>query len=190
VENKMNAISRAMALEGVKCLLRHIGEDSDREGLQDTPLRVVKAYEEMLCGYQQSPTELLSRVFTTSNDEMIVVKDIPFNSLCEHHLMPFWGTASIGYLPAGGRIVGLSKLPRLVKCFALRLQIQENFTEQIAVAINDALHPLGVGVVVKATHACMQFRGIHSKGEMVTSKLIGAIKTEASARSEFLALTR
>jgi GTP cyclohydrolase I len=170
-------------------LLQHIGEDPNRDGLIDTPKRVVKSLSELTNGYDLDPAEILSTTFDVTCDEMICVRKIPFSSLCEHHMLPFHGTATLAYIPApGGRVVGLSKLARLVDCFARRLQVQERMTSQIAEAIEEHLQPLGVGVIISASHTCMSMRGIAKPGEMVTSKLIGALRTESAARAEFMGL--
>jgi len=163
--------------------LEFIGEDPLREGLAETPKRVIKALKEMTKGYQENPRQILSKVFTEAYDEMIVLKDIEFWSLCEHHMLPFHGTATIGYIPAG-KIVGISKLARLVHCFSRRLQVQERLTQEIANAMMDALKPLGVGVVLKAGHLCMACRGVRTPAEMVTSCLLGVFRDKA--RNEFL----
>jgi len=168
-------------------LLEFIGEQPSRDGLRDTPRRYLSAFKELTEGYGQDPKEILKRTFKAEYDEMVVVKDIPFSSLCEHHLFPFTGTCTIAYIPAGD-IVGLSKLPRLVQCFARRLQVQEQLTQQIAHAVDDHLHPVGVGVLVKGHHTCMSMRGVKTSGEMVTSCLLGAMKTKPEARAEFLSL--
>lgn len=154
-----------------------------------TPPRFARAMIEMTSGYHQEPAAILARTFPVKCDEMVVVTGIRFWSLCEHHLLPFEGTAVVGYIP-GKRIVGLSKLPRLVECFARRLQVQERLTQEIASAIQKHLKPRGVGVLVKARHTCMAMRGVRSDGKMVTSALLGAIRTEPSARAEFLELAR
>jgi GTP cyclohydrolase IA len=163
--------------------LEFIGEDPLREGLKETPKRVIKAFKEMTAGYQENPRQILSKVFTEAYDEMIVLKGIEFWSLCEHHMLPFHGTATIGYIPAG-KIVGISKLARLVHCFSRRLQVQERLTQEIANAMMDALKPLGVGVVLKAGHLCMACRGVRTPAEMVTSCLLGVFRDKA--RNEFL----
>ncbi len=165
--------------------LEFIGEDPTREGLLETPARVIKALGEMTQGYQDSPELILSKVFTQDYDEMVVLKDIEFWSLCEHHLLPFHGRIGIGYIPAG-KIVGISKLARLVKCFSRRLQVQERMTQEIAKAIQSHLKPLGVGVIVQATHLCMAMRGVEEPANMVTSCLLGAFRD--TARPEFLRL--
>jgi GTP cyclohydrolase I len=168
-------------------LLGYLGEDASREGLRDTPARVVRAFEEMTCGYRENPETILATRFKENYDELVVVSEIPFWSLCEHHLMPFSGVAKVGYLP-NGRVVGLSKIPRLVRCFARRLQVQERLTQEIALAMHHHLKPRGVGVVIRATHLCMVARGVGSRGEMTTSCLLGAVRKSARTRSEFLAL--
>jgi len=176
------------AEHNVTRLLEAIGEDPKRDGLIDTPKRVVKALREMTEGYDQNPAEILKTTFAIDNfDEMVILKNIPFTSLCEHHLLPFHGTATIGYLPKkGGRAVGLSKLARLTKTFAKRLQIQERLTKEIAEALYQHVEAAGVGVVLTAHHTCMSCRGIQTTGEMVTSTLLGTFRTDHQARSEFL----
>jgi GTP cyclohydrolase I len=170
-------------------LLQHIGEDVTREGLVDTPARVVKAYGEMTVGYHQDPKDILSRTFAMDSDEMIVMRNIRFASLCEHHLLPFTGTAAVAYVPREGRVVGASKLVRLVQCYAKRLQIQERMTSQIASAIQEHLKALGVGVVVKAHHQCMGCRGIEQPdAEMVTSCMLGCMREKPEARAEVMSL--
>lgn len=179
------------AKEAVACLIDWIGEDVEREGLIDTPKRVAKAMREMTVGYRKDPKEILSTVFTADNaDEMVVVRDIAFASMCEHHMMPFTGTAVVGYLPRDGRVVGLSKIPRLVHCFSRRLQLQERLTSQIAQAIQDVLEPVGVGVVVRGIHTCCALRGVESRNEMVTSALLGKFRDDPQVRSEFFSLSR
>lgn len=169
--------------------LQYLGEDPLREGLKDTPARVIKSLKEMTGGYLQDPAQILARTFKEPYDQMVVVRDIDFWSLCEHHMLPFHGTVTVAYLP-NGKVVGLSKIPRLVHCFAKRLQVQERLTQEIANAMNEHLDPLGVGVAIRASHLCMTMRGIKSPSEMVTSCLLGAFRKNAEARSEFLALSR
>lgn len=169
--------------------LQFIGEDPTREGLKETPARALKALLEMTSGYADDPAKILSKTFNEPCDEMVLVRDIPFWSLCEHHMLPFHGTATVAYIP-DGKIVGLSKIPRTVNAFARRLQVQERLTHQVAEAMNQALKPKGVGVLIKASHLCMAIRGIKSGGEMVTSCLLGAMKEDSKAREEFLALGR
>jgi len=177
------------AEEAVATLLRYIGEDPSREGLADTPARVAKAWREMTAGYREDPAEILSRTFEESSDELIILSGISFYSTCEHHLLPFYGTACVGYLP--GKVVGISKLARLVNCFAQRLQIQERMTRQIADAIDANLDARGVGVVVRAHHLCMGCRGVRQQDtDMITSAMLGKLRTDATSRSEFLRLCK
>lgn len=172
-------------------LLQHIGEDPTRDGLQDTPKRVVKALRELTGGMDLDPADILKTTFDVSFDEMIVLTDVAYTSLCEHHMLPFTGTATIGYIPKqGGRVVGLSKLARLLDCYARRLQVQERMTNQIAEAIQQHLDPLGVGVVITGNHSCMCARGIRKHGQMVTSRLMGQMRDDGTVRSEFLSLAR
>lgn len=175
--------------DAVTRLLQHIGEDPTRNGLIDTPARVVKALGELTEGYHLNAAEILATQFSELCDEMIVVRNVPFTSLCEHHMLPFTGVATVGYIPNGEDIVGLSKLARLVDMHARRLQVQERMTADIAKDIEKHLSPVGTGVVVKATHSCMAVRGVRKAGEMVTSALVGAMRTDPRARAEFLALT-
>lgn len=178
------------AEEAVRTLLRWAGDDPEREGLRDTPGRVVRSYGEFFAGYAQDPLALLSRTFDEVDkyDEMIVLRDIPLQSHCEHHMVPFVGVAHIGYLP-DRRVVGISKLARVLDVYARRLQIQENLTTQVASAIQDALEPLGVGVVVEATHECMTSRGVRKHGvKMVTSCMRGCFREDPSTRREFLSM--
>lgn len=178
------------ALDAVRTLLVHIGEDPSREGLIETPARVVKAWSELTVGYAMDPAFILSKTFDVSCDEMVVVRGIRFASTCEHHLLPFIGEATVAYLPTD-RVVGLSKMARLVECYAKRLQVQERMTDQIANAMLEHLKPRGVGVVVKAHHLCMGCRGVRQPGaEMVTCATHGAFRTDQSARAEFLSLAR
>lgn len=173
--------------EAVRTLLRHIGEDPSREGLLDTPKRVAKALREMTEGYGQSPADILSTTFAADGcDQMVVLRDIDFTSMCEHHMLPFIGKAVVAYIPKD-RVIGLSKLARLVDCFARRLQIQERLTVQIADALEEHLEPLGIGVIVQAHHQCMSCRGIRKSGTiMITSDVRGIIRSEPSARFELM----
>ncbi len=157
------------------------------EGIEKTPARFLKALRELTNGYQQDPSSYLKVTFESKSDDLVIIRDIPFSSLCEHHLMPFWGSVDIGYIPSG-RVAGLSKFPRAVQALAHRLQIQERLTQQIREAIQQALDPKGVAVVVKATHSCMRCRGIRSTGEMITSSLCGVIKDSEASRAEFFTL--
>ncbi|MFC1900568.1 GTP cyclohydrolase I FolE [Chloroflexota bacterium] len=171
-------------------IIESIGEDPNREGLRDTPRRVAEMYNELFMGIEQDPKEVLSVEFEEGHREMVIVRDIPFYSLCEHHLLPFYGTAHIGYIPnAKGRVVGASKLPRVVDIFARRLQIQERMTSQIADAIVEGIEPAGVGVVVRAEHLCMMMRGVRKPGSTVeTSALRGTFRSNSKTRSEFITL--
>lgn len=157
---------------------------------ENTPRRFFEAMTEMTAGYRIDPRKLLVKTFEDSFDEMVVVRDMPYWSLCEHHLLPFFGTATIGYIPAHGMVVGLSKLPRLLHCFSRRLQMQERLTRQIGEAIDDGLSPVGTGVVVKGRHLCMEIRGVKTNAETVTSFLSGALRDDEKARAEFLELAR
>jgi GTP cyclohydrolase IA len=181
--------SREEVEEAVRVLLRWAGDDPLREGLTGTPARVARAYEEWFSGYGSDPVELLQRTFeeTDGYDEMVVLKDIRFESHCEHHLAPIIGRAHVAYLP-DRRVVGISKLARLVEVYAKRLQIQEKMTVQIANTLSEVLRPKGVAVVIEAAHQCMTTRGIHKPGvAMMTSHMVGAFRTDASTRREFLA---
>ncbi len=178
------------ALQGIRYLLQFIGEDVEREGLKETPERVLKAFVEMTSGMNEDVSEYLSKTFDVKSDEMVRVKGIRFASMCEHHLLPFTGTATVAYIP-NGRVVGLSKLPRTVLAYAKRPQVQERMTEQIADALDSHLSPKGVGVVISASHSCMGCRGIKQPDAvMVTSAMRGLMFTDPKARSEFLQLTR
>ncbi len=182
--------SRQEAEEAVRTLLRWAGDDPDREGLVETPARVVRSYEEFFAGYGEDPEALLKRTFeeTDGYDEIVLLKDIRFESHCEHHMAPIIGRAHVAYLPRK-RVVGISKLARLVEMYAKRLQIQEKMTAQIANAINDILDPLGTAVVIDAAHQCMTTRGIHKPGvSMITSTMLGAFRDNPSTRREFLAM--
>ncbi len=182
--------TREQAEEAVRTLLRWAGDDPLREGLRDTPSRVARAYREWFCGYEEDPVELLTRSFeeTDGYDEMVLLRDIRLESTCEHHLAPILGRVHVAYLP-NGRVVGISKLARLVDAYAKRLQIQEKLTAQIANTIQDVLQPKGVAVVVEAAHQCMTTRGVHKPGvTMVTSRLLGAFRDDPSTRREVLAM--
>jgi len=182
--------SRDDAIEAVRTLIRWAGDDPDREGLLETPDRVVRSYDEFFSGYAEDPKEILAKTFSEVDgyDEMIVMNDIRFESHCEHHMVPIIGKAHIGYLP-DKRVVGISKLARLVDVYARRLQIQEKMTVQIADTLQEVLHPKGVGVVVEAAHQCMTTRGVHKPGAaLVTSRMLGAFRTDVSTRREFLAI--
>ncbi len=173
----------------VKSMMLHVGENPEREGLLETPSRVRKAYEFMYGGYNEDPKEILSKaLFTSSNDEMVLIKDIEFYSTCEHHLLPIIGRVHVAYIP-DGKVVGLSKIPRVVNVFARRMQIQEQLTEQIADAINKTIMPKGVAVVIQARHMCMEMRGVEKiNSTTTTSALRGLFKKDEKTRSEFFSL--
>src|SRR6059058_2031702 len=175
----------------VESLLVELGEDPDRQGLKATPDRVARAMRELTNGYGVRPEEVVAdAVFDQDYDEMVVVKDIAFYSLCEHHMLPFFGHVHVGYLPKG-KVVGLSKIPRLVEVFSHRLQIQEQLTREIAEALNVTLAPKGVGVVVEARHLCMEMRGVEATGgHMMTSCMLGTFRRDPRTRAEFLDLLR
>jgi GTP cyclohydrolase I len=182
--------TREDAENAIRTLLRWAGDDPAREGLQDTPARVARAYREWFCGYEDDPVELLARSFeeTDGYDEMVLLRDIRLESTCEHHMAPILGKVHVAYLP-NGRVVGISKLARVVDAYAKRLQIQEKLTAQIANTIADVLQPKGVAVVVEAAHQCMTTRGVHKPGvTMVTSRMLGAFRDDATTRREFLAM--
>jgi len=185
---KRKTVTKSAAEEAVRTLLRWAGDDPQREGLLDTPKRVVEAYHDWYSGYAVDPKEYLRRTFEemAGYDEMIVLRDIEFESHCEHHMAPIIGRAHVGYLPTG-KVVGISKLARVVDVFARRLQVQEKMTAEIARCIDEVLQPGGVGVVIEAAHECMTTRGIHKRGvSMITSKMLGSFRTDARTRSEFL----
>jgi len=177
--------------ELVESLLVELGEDPARQGLKATPDRVSRALRELTDGYGVKPEDVIAdAVFDQDYDEMVVVKDIPFYSLCEHHMLPFFGQVHVGYLPKG-KVVGLSKIPRLVEVFSHRLQIQEQLTREVAEALNTALGPKGVGVVVEARHLCMEMRGVETRGgRMMTSCMLGTFRRDPRTRAEFLHLVR
>lgn len=185
-----NRPSRAEAEAAVRTLIRWAGDDPEREGLVGTPDRVVRSYEEFFAGYAEDPVELLQRTFeeTDGYDEMVVLRDIRFESHCEHHMVPIIGKAHVAYLPKR-RVVGISKLARVVEVYAKRLQIQEKMTAQIANTIDEVLQPLGVAVVIEAQHQCMTTRGVHKPGvTMVTSRMLGTFRDDPTTRREFLAI--
>ena len=180
--------TREQAEAAIRTLLSWAGEDPAREGLLDTPRRVVDAYKDWFSGYAMDPAEFLRRTFeeVAGYDELIVLRDISFESHCEHHMAPIIGRAHVGYLP-NGKIVGISKLVRVVEAYARRFQVQEKLTAQIAGCIEEVLQPRGVGVVIEAAHECMTTRGVHKRGvSMVTSTMLGAFREDARTRAEFL----
>ena len=181
-------VSRRSAEEAIRTLLRWAGEDPDREGLLDTPKRVINAYRDWFSGYTVDPREYLQRTFEEVDgyDELVVLRDIAFESHCEHHMAPIIGRVHVGYLPSN-KVVGISKLARVVEGYARRFQVQEKLTAQIANCIDAVLKPRGVGVVVDAMHECMTTRGVHKRGvSMVTSRMVGAFRSDARTRAEFL----
>jgi GTP cyclohydrolase IA len=177
--------------ELVREMIIRLGEDPDREGLLRTPERVEKAMQFLVKGYKEDPAVLLSdALFTVSYDEMVIVKDVEMFSLCEHHLLPFFGKVHVAYIPKG-KVIGLSKIPRLIDAFSRRLQIQERLTTQIAEAIQNAVEPQGVGVVIEARHLCMMMRGVEKQhSSAVTSSMLGCFRNEEETRTEFLSLIR
>jgi GTP cyclohydrolase IA len=184
------SVTQKEAEEAVRTLIRWAGDDPAREGLLDTPKRVAKAYHEFFSGYDVDPREILSRTFkeVEGYDEMVMLRDIEFESHCEHHMVPFTGKAHVAYLPKC-KVVGISKLARLVDAYAKRLQIQEKMTAQIATTLNDVLQPKGVAVVIEAVHQCMTSRGVHKRGSvMQTSHMLGRFREDARTRQEFFSL--
>lgn len=187
-DKKPGNITQAQAEDAIRVLLEWAGEDVGREGLLDTPKRVAKAYRDWFSGYAIDPREYLARTFeeVAGYDEMIVLRDIEYESHCEHHMAPIIGRAHVGYLP-NGKVVGISKLARVVDVYARRFQVQEKMTAQIAQCIQDVLQPRGVAVVVEGSHECMTTRGVHKRGvSMVTSKMLGEFREDARTRAEFL----
>lgn len=184
--------SREEAEAAVRTLLRWAGENPEREGLLETPKRVVKAYEELFSGYAKDPADILAKTFqeVAGYDDMVLVKDIPFHTHCEHHMVPFFGVAHIAYYPAEG-VVGLSKLARVVDAFARRLQTQETMTAQIVGAIDDALKPRGIAVLIEAEHMCMSMRGIQKQGaSTVTTQFTGVFRDDPAEQTRFLSMLR
>ena len=188
-KSKLRATDPIPAL--VESMLAELGEDPDRQGLKATPARVSRAMRELTEGYRMDPADVVAgAVFDQDYDEMVLVKDIAFYSLCEHHLLPFFGVCHVGYLPKG-KVIGLSKIPRLVEVFAHRLQIQEKMTKEIAEALQSAVAPKGVGVVVEARHLCMEMRGVQKPGShLITSCMLGTFRRDPRTRAEFLDLVR
>jgi GTP cyclohydrolase I len=182
-----NGVDQARIRAAVREILLAVGEDPDREGLLETPDRVARMYAELFAGLRQDPRELLAKTFTQKYDEMVNVKDIRFESMCEHHLLPFFGKAHVAYLP-NGKIVGLSKLARVVEMLARRPQVQERMTEELADLLMHELNARGVGVIVEASHTCMTIRGVHKPDSVATtSAMRGTFKTNHETRAEFLA---
>ncbi|MEQ8175325.1 MAG: GTP cyclohydrolase I FolE [Syntrophomonadaceae bacterium] len=182
-------IDKAKIETAVQMILEAIGEDPQREGLVNTPGRVARLYEEVFAGLDKDPSELLEVLFTEYHDELVLVKDIPLYSMCEHHLLPFYGKAHVAYIPKGGKVVGISKLARVTEAYARRPQLQERLTSQIADCINQTLKPHGVAVVIQAEHMCMTMRGVKKPGALtVTSAVRGIFETRAETRAELLSL--
>lgn len=191
-KKKKRRPGQKQAEEAIRTLLLWAGDDPDREGLLDTPKRVALAYKDWFSGYKEDPVRYLKRTFeeVEGYDEMIVLRDIDFESHCEHHMAPIIGKAHVGYLP-NNKVVGISKLARVVETFARRLQVQEKMTAQIANCIQDVLKPKGVGVIINASHQCMTTRGVHKTGvSMVTSQMLGSFRKDARTRTEFLQIIR
>jgi GTP cyclohydrolase I len=180
-------VDQGVIQESVASILAAIGEDPQREGLQRTPARVARAYAELLAGYRTDPVELINgALFEVDYDDMVIVRDIEFFSLCEHHMLPFMGRAHVAYIPRG-RVIGLSKIPRVVDLFSKRLQVQERLTRQIADFLCGAINPLGAGVVVEALHMCSMMRGVKKHdARMTTSTMVGSFRTNPATRQEFL----
>jgi GTP cyclohydrolase IA len=187
-----NGAGRSKLEDAVRVILRHIGEDPDREGLERTPARVAKAYEFLTSGYSRDPKEAINGALFSEQDyqEMILCKDLDFYSLCEHHMLPFMGKAHVAYLPSR-KIVGISKLARMVEIYARRLQVQERLTTQIAQTLMEEIDPLGVAVVLEAEHLCMRMRGVEKQNSYVTtSAMLGVFRTNTETRQEFMQLLR
>ncbi|RYM05442.1 GTP cyclohydrolase I FolE [Sporolactobacillus sp. THM7-7] len=185
----MLSVDQKKIEKAVRLILEAIGEDPDREGLLETPERVARMYDEIFQGMHQDPKSYLSKTFDEAHEELVLVKDIPFYSMCEHHLVPFFGKAHVGYIPRGGRVTGLSKLARAVEAVAKRPQLQERLTTTVADSIVETLRPYGVIVVVEAEHMCMTMRGVKKPGtKTITSAVRGIFRTDATARAEAMSL--
>ncbi len=182
-------IDKAKVQQAVTMILEAIGEDPGREGLIDTPKRVANMYQEIFAGMDSNPQEFLQVSFTEYHDELVLIKDIPLYSMCEHHFLPFYGRAHVAYIPRGGKVVGISKLVRVAEAYALRPQLQERLTSQIADCINNTLNPFGTAVVIEAEHMCMTMRGIRKPGALtVTSAVRGIFETRSETRAEVFSL--
>jgi GTP cyclohydrolase IA len=187
----MSNVNRAQIEEAVRLILEAIGEDPNREGLLDTPKRVAKMYEEVFSGLNQDPKEYFETVFGEDHEELVLVKDIPFYSMCEHHLVPFFGRAHVAYIPKNGKVTGLSKLARAVEAVSRRPQLQERITSTVADSIVETLEPYGVMVVIEAEHMCMTMRGVKKPGsKTITSAVRGTFLQDATARAEVLSLIK
>jgi GTP cyclohydrolase I len=184
-------VDKDIIIKAVRMILEAIGENPDREGLRETPARVARMYEEIFCGLWEDPQDHLIKMFSEDHEEMVLVKDIPIYSMCEHHLLPFFGKAHVAYIPRKGSVTGLSKLARVVECFAKRPQLQERLTSQIADAIMKKLSPYGVLVVIEAEHMCMTLRGVRKPGsKTITSAVRGTFQKNEVTRAEALALIK
>ncbi len=187
--DKIQSIDKESIASAVRQILLAIGEDPEREGVKNTPARVARMYEELFWGMNADPRDFLDVSFTEYHDELVLVKDIPIYSMCEHHFLPFYGVAHIAYIPKGGKVVGISKLARVAEAYARRPQLQERLTSQIADCIYEALNPMGVGVVIQAEHMCMTMRGIKKPGSItVTSAVRGIFETRPQTRAELFSL--
>ena len=190
--SKKSEVTQSDAEAAVRVLIQWAGDDPDREGLLETPARVARAYRELFAGYESDPKDYLAKTFeeVAGYDELVILKDIPVVSFCEHHMLPFIGRAHVGYLPSS-RVVGISKLARVVRGFARRLQIQEKLTAEVAGAIQEILKPKGVGVVIVSEHSCMTMRGVNTPGtRLTTSHLLGEVRDDPRTRQEFFDLVR
>ena len=186
---KFHSVDKESIEKAVKQILLAIGEDPEREGVKNTPSRVARMYEELFWGMNTDPKDFLDVSFTEYHDELVLVKDIPIYSMCEHHFLPFYGVAHIAYIPKGGKVVGISKLARVAEAYARRPQLQERLTSQIADCIYDTLNPMGVGVVIQAEHMCMTMRGVKKPGSItVTSAVRGIFETRPQTRAELFSL--
>ena len=184
-----NNIDKPKIEQAVRMIIEAIGEDPTREGLVDTPKRVANMYSEIFAGLDANPKEFLEVTFSEFHDELVLVKDIPLYSMCEHHLLPFYGKAHVAYIPRGGKVIGISKLARVTEAYARRSQLQERLTSQIADCINETINPTGVGVIIEAEHMCMTMRGVRKPGSItVTSALRGVFQTRPQTRAELLSL--
>jgi len=186
----VDPVTRSLVVTAARTIIAELGVNPDAPGMEQTPHRYAKAMKELTAGYDEEPGVILSTTFPEQQDEMVVLRNIPFYSLCEHHMLPFFGAATVGYLPGAGKgVVGLSKLARLVECFARRLQVQERMTKEITDAMNEHMDPSGAGCVITARHLCMEMRGVQKTGsEFTTSSLVGSFRSDHSVRTEFLAL--
>jgi len=187
--DKFHSVDKESIEKAVKQILLAIGEDPEREGVKNTPARVARMYEELFGGMKTDPKDFLDVSFTEYHDELVLVKDIPIYSMCEHHFLPFYGVAHIAYIPKGGKVVGISKLARVAEAYARRPQLQERLTSQIADCIYETLNPMGVGVVIQAEHMCMTMRGVKKPGSItVTSAVRGIFETRPQTRAELFSL--